>query len=224
MKNSEAVIYLLCGLCVLLTDCGINAAEDNRQGNMFLCQDPRFIAARKGRTVSIICSFAAEHLNTSHCNTTWYLGMPNGSFISNVIPDKDPKISINGSKSCSVLLLKNIQKKHSGIYFCKINTNSGERISHCGTEVMVLGYGSLENAKSRNMMKDAIIIIQTILIALFIVIPAMLIIEMKKKRSVKMEDHTYEGLEIYQSATYEDIQNVRVLSSKSMIGEHPCME
>uniref|UniRef100_A0A8C5N0V6 Ig-like domain-containing protein n=1 Tax=Leptobrachium leishanense TaxID=445787 RepID=A0A8C5N0V6_9ANUR len=211
MRIFEAALCVLCGLAILLS------------GNLFLCQEPRFIAARKGRRVSIHCFFESVHDNATVCNTTWYLGTPNGTFIRSVLSDADSQVKVNGRKSCPILVINNIQKRHNGLYFCKFNSKP-EQTSPCGTELMVLGYSSMESAKSRNMMKDAIIMIQTILIVLFVVVPVLLLLEMKKKRSVKLEDHTYEGLEIYQSATYEDIQNVAVLTAKSMIGEHPCME
>ncbi|KAM8945791.1 B-cell antigen receptor complex-associated protein beta chain [Pelodytes ibericus] len=208
-----------------LLDYKVFTKENTRQ-EMPLCQDPRFIGIRKGRNVSIHSSLGLEFCNSSKCNTTWYLGMPNGTFISNIgLNNDDPHFEIiGGKKGFSILKLYKIQKKHNGVYFCKFTSPKGEHTTHCGTELMVLGIGGAENVKSRVIMKDAIIIVQIILIVLFTVIPMMLLMEMKKKRSMKLEDHTYEGLEVYQSATYEDIQTVRALATKIINAEHPYEE
>ncbi|XP_053308725.1 B-cell antigen receptor complex-associated protein beta chain [Spea bombifrons] len=219
MRASGVVLCVLCGLSIL-SDHGV-ATKDCKIQSEKLFQEPRFIAQKKGRTVTISCRSSHADCMTSNCSITWYRGTPNGSFVSSV---NDPNIRIIENQRNSFMELRKIHKEHSGIYFCKINTTKGEQKSCCGTELMVLVSGKVESAKSRNIMKDAIIMFQTFFILLFTVIPVMLLMEMKKKRSVKLEDHTYEGLDIYQSATYEDIQNVRVLSTKSMIGEHPFVE
>ncbi|KAM3923867.1 B-cell antigen receptor complex-associated protein beta chain [Leptodactylus fuscus] len=179
-------------------------------------QNPRFVAVKKGRTVNIHCGCVWK----SHegCTVSWYRGHQNGSLLSYVEPE--PRIILQENR----MTIKDVQKKDTGIYFCNYNTSSGLKQTTCGTELMILGYGNIETAKSRNTMKDAIIVIQTILIVLFLVIPITLLRKMNKKRSLKIEDHTYEGLEAYQTATYEDIQNVRVLAAKTMEGEHPCLE
>ncbi|XP_018416334.1 PREDICTED: B-cell antigen receptor complex-associated protein beta chain [Nanorana parkeri] len=123
----------------------------------------------------------------------------------------------------SILYMNKVQKKHNGIYFCNFTRNNLTRVP-CATELMVFGSGNQATAKSRNIMKDAIIMVQTILIVLFISVPISILMEMKKKRTLKIEDHTYEGLEAYQTATYEDIQTVRMFTTKTMEGEHPCLE
>ncbi|XP_040186313.1 B-cell antigen receptor complex-associated protein beta chain [Rana temporaria] len=180
-----------------------------------LLQDPRFVGVKKGRNISIQCG-CRSNLSIDH-NITWYLGYQNGSFISYLELDKHIKIEDNK------LFIKKVHKNHNGIYFCNITTDGLNRVP-CGTELMVLGSGNQATSESRNRMKDAIIMIQTILIVLFTTVPVLLLMEMKKKRTLKIEDHTYEGLEAYQSPTYEDIQTVRVLASKTMEGEHPCLE
>ncbi|XP_077316285.1 B-cell antigen receptor complex-associated protein beta chain [Lithobates pipiens] len=180
-----------------------------------LLQEPRFIGVKKGRNISIRCGCLTPPPIDS--NITWYLGHQNGSFISYLESDKHIEIED------SVLFIKKVHKNHNGIYYCNFTIAGPNRLP-CGTELMVLGTGNKATSASRNRMKDAIIMVQTILIVLFITVPVLLLMEMKKKRTLKIEDHTYEGLEAYQSPTYEDIQTVRVLASKTMEGEHPCLE
>ncbi|XP_075701202.1 B-cell antigen receptor complex-associated protein beta chain [Rhinoderma darwinii] len=215
MTLSEVV---LCALCIsaLLLDQGCCAKGNSSEDPGTLMQDPRFIAVKKGRTIYIQCGCWSGY--TKNCVVSWFRGHQNGTLISYV--EEEPRIIINQSS----LIIKNVQKKDIGVYFCNYNTSGGPQKSTCGTELMLVGCGKVDTAKARNTMKDAIIVIQTILIVLFVVIPITLLREMKKKRSLKIEDHTYEGLEAYQTATYEDIQNVRVLAAKTMEGEHPCLE
>ncbi|KAM5135040.1 B-cell antigen receptor complex-associated protein beta chain [Mantella aurantiaca] len=187
----------------------------HRITNNLVLQDPRFVGVRKGRIVSIQCGCLSTLPTNS--NVTWYLGHQDGSVISYLLEDDHMTMEEN------ILLIKKVQKKHSGIYFCNFTRNGLNRVP-CGTELMILGSGNKASAMSRNVIKDAIITVQTILIVLFTSVPVLLLMEMKKKRTLKIEDHTYEGLEAYQTATYEDIQTVRVLASKTMEGEHPCLE
>ncbi|XP_072270677.1 B-cell antigen receptor complex-associated protein beta chain isoform X1 [Pyxicephalus adspersus] len=186
--------------------------EDTMQA---VLPDPRFVGVRKGRNITIQCG-CRSFLPVSN-NITWFKEHTNGSFVTYVL--KDEHISM----AEDVLFIKNVQKKHNGVYICNFTTN-GQKLFPCGTEVMVLGSVNHATAKSKNIMKDAIIMVQTILIVVFISVPVLIVMEMKKKRTLKIEDHTYEGLEAYQSATYEDIQTVRVLATKTMEGEHPCLE
>ncbi|KAM9296285.1 B-cell antigen receptor complex-associated protein beta chain [Gastrophryne carolinensis] len=181
-----------------------------------LIQDPRFAGVRIGRHIVIKCG--CRGFLPKNANITWYQGNEDGTVIS-YVSDTDPTVKMQEN----LLTIEKVQPKHSGYYFCNFTTKGVRRVP-CGTELVVLGSGNRTTALSRNTAKDAIILIQTVLIVLFITVPAMLLMEMKKKRSLKIEDHTYEGLEAYQTATYEDIQTVRVLAAKTMEGEHPCVE
>ncbi|XP_073438455.1 B-cell antigen receptor complex-associated protein beta chain isoform X1 [Dendrobates tinctorius] len=215
MNTSAAVLFALC-IAALLLDQGCCARSNSSEESGMVMQTPRFFAVRKGRTVSMQCGCALKLPAT--CTVSWFRGHQNGSLISYVEPD--PHIIFKDNN----LIITNVQRKDSGVYFCKYNTSREIKQSHCGTELMIVGCGKPDTVKTRNTMKDAIIVIQTILIVLFVVVPITLLREMKRKRSLKIEDHTYEGLEAYQTATYEDIQNVRVLAAKTMEGEHPCLE
>ncbi|XP_044154928.1 B-cell antigen receptor complex-associated protein beta chain [Bufo gargarizans] len=214
MGTTEAILCTLC-IAVLSLDRGQCARNSSEESGMRM-QRPRFIAVKRGRTITIECGCRCEPLENSI--VSWYRGHQNGSLISYIEPDPHIKLFNNS------LTVQNVQRKDNGIYFCRYNTSREIKRSLCGTELMIVGCGNIDTARARNSMKDAIIVIQTILIVLFVVVPITLLKEMNKKRSLKMEDHLYEGLEAYQTATYEDIQNVRFLAAKTMEGEHPCLE
>ncbi|KAG8566750.1 hypothetical protein GDO81_013363 [Engystomops pustulosus] len=216
MTTIEAILCALC-IAVFSLDQGCCAWNKTSEETGSVQQNPRFIAVKKGRTVNIHCGCKWEH--SENCNISWYRGLQNGSLDGYIKSDSRYVLQEN------CLTIKKVQPKDNGIYFCSYTTTRREiKRSQCGTELMIVGCGNVDSAKARNTMKDAIIVIQTVLIVLFVVVPITLLREMKKKRSLKIEDHTYEGLEAYQTATYEDIQNVRVLAAKTMEGEHPCLE
>ncbi|XP_075032984.1 B-cell antigen receptor complex-associated protein beta chain [Mixophyes fleayi] len=200
--------------CSMSSDHGHCSLGHSTESIDTVLQDPRFIAVRKGWNIRIECRYKSALKNS---NISWFYRNTNLS-VTNSLPDPYMTVQENN------LVITKIQRQHSGIYFCKFNTSEGEKTSPCETELMVVDCWNTVTAKSRNTMKDAIIMIQTFLILLFILVPVVMLMEMNKKRSLKIEDHTYEGLEAYQTATYEDIQNVRVLSAKSMEAEHPCVQ
>ncbi|XP_056404059.1 B-cell antigen receptor complex-associated protein beta chain [Hyla sarda] len=210
---------ILCAfsIAVFLLDQGCCARSNSSEESDMVQYQTRFIAVRKGRTVNILCGCWSMQFPVQR-NVSWYRGHQDGSVITYL--NLEPHITTNGIS----LKIQNVQRKDMGIYFCTYNTTKKIKQPHCGTELMIVGSANAEMAKSRNTMKDTIIVIQTILIVLFLVVPVNLLRGMNRKRNLKMEDHTYEGLEAYQTATYEDIQTVRVLAAKTMEGEHPCLE
>uniref|UniRef100_A0A2K5CZL5 CD79b molecule n=1 Tax=Aotus nancymaae TaxID=37293 RepID=A0A2K5CZL5_AOTNA len=86
------------------------------------------------------------------------------------------------------------------------------------------GFSTLEQLKRRNTLKDSIIMIQTLLIILFIIVPIFLLLDKDDSKAGMEEDHTYEGLNIDQTATYEDIVTLRTGEVKWSVGEHPGQE
>ncbi|KFQ13299.1 B-cell antigen receptor complex-associated protein beta chain, partial [Leptosomus discolor] len=83
------------------------------------------------------------------------------------------------------------------------------------------GHSSIQQLQSRNTLKDAIIIIQSILLVIFISVPMLLFLDKGEGKEIPEEDHTYEGLEVEQMATYEDITPFRDVKAKWTVGEHP---
>ncbi|PNJ50751.1 B-cell antigen receptor complex-associated protein beta chain isoform X4 [Pongo pygmaeus] len=86
------------------------------------------------------------------------------------------------------------------------------------------GFSTLAQLKQRNTLKDGIIMIQTLLIILFIIVPIFLLLDKDDSKAGMEEDHTYEGLDIDQTATYEDIVTLRTGEVKWSVGEHPGQE
>ncbi|XP_035304148.1 B-cell antigen receptor complex-associated protein beta chain isoform X3 [Cricetulus griseus] len=86
------------------------------------------------------------------------------------------------------------------------------------------GFSTLEQLKRRNTLKDGIIMIQTLLIIVFIIVPIFLLLDKDDSKAGMEEDHTYEGLNIDQTATYEDIVTLRTGEVKWSVGEHPGQE
>ncbi|XP_026258077.2 B-cell antigen receptor complex-associated protein beta chain isoform X5 [Urocitellus parryii] len=86
------------------------------------------------------------------------------------------------------------------------------------------GFSTLSQLKRRNTLKDGIIMIQTLLIILFIIVPIFLLLDKDDSKAGMEEDHTYEGLDIDQTATYEDIVTLRTGEVKWSVGEHPGQE
>ncbi|XP_012516457.1 PREDICTED: B-cell antigen receptor complex-associated protein beta chain isoform X2 [Propithecus coquereli] len=86
------------------------------------------------------------------------------------------------------------------------------------------GFSTLAQLKRRNTLKDGIIMIQTLLIILFIIVPIFLLLDKDEGKAGMEEDHTYEGLNIDQTATYEDIVTLRTGEVKWSVGEHPGQE
>ncbi|XP_016060559.1 PREDICTED: B-cell antigen receptor complex-associated protein beta chain isoform X3 [Miniopterus natalensis] len=86
------------------------------------------------------------------------------------------------------------------------------------------GFSTLAQLKRRNTLKDGIIMIQTLLIILFITVPIFLLLDKDDSKAGMEEDHTYEGLNIDQTATYEDIVTLRTGEVKWSVGEHPGQE
>ncbi|XP_068835089.1 B-cell antigen receptor complex-associated protein beta chain isoform X3 [Capricornis sumatraensis] len=105
--------------------------------------------------------------------------------------------------------------------------SAGETVLAAKTEDLLRdpkGFSTLAQLKRRNTLKDGIIMIQTLLIILFIIVPIFLLLDKDDSKAGMEEDHTYEGLDIDQTATYEDIVTLRTGEVKWSVGEHPGQE
>ncbi|ELK12467.1 B-cell antigen receptor complex-associated protein beta chain [Pteropus alecto] len=157
------------------------------------------------------------------------------------------------SATNATLIIRNIQYQDNGIYFCQQECPEGSPERGCGTELRVMayqqrgghivevavalehpaspplshpcpGFSTLAQLKRRNTLKDSIILIQTLLIIVFIIVPIFLLLDKDDHKAGMEEDHTYEGLNIDQTATYEDIVTLRTGEVKWSVGEHPGQE
>ncbi|XP_051013828.1 B-cell antigen receptor complex-associated protein beta chain isoform X2 [Acomys russatus] len=181
-------------------------------------QFPRFIAKKRTSVVKLYCY--TDDLN----NVTWFREQENQG--PQELSSEDGHIlqALNGS--AHILTIQNIQFEDNGIYYCKPKCSDANLKGAwtCGSELLVLGFSNIAQLKRRNTLKDGIIMIQTLLIIVFIIVPIFLLLDKDDSKAGMEEDHTYEGLNIDQTATYEDIVTLRTGEVKWSVGEHPGQE
>ncbi|XP_019410224.1 PREDICTED: B-cell antigen receptor complex-associated protein beta chain [Crocodylus porosus] len=182
-------------------------------------QYPRYVAAKKNTKVHFIC----HHQNGS--NIRWYK-MSEQDGIPQMVKSALPKIEVVLKDTTSEMTINKIQYEDNGIYLCENASlvGSPELKHRCGSELKVIGFSTIEQVQNRNTLKDAIIMIQSILLVIFVSVPMLLCLDKGDGKDNSDEDHTYEGLEIEQTATYEDIAPFRDVKAKWTVGEHPCQE
>ncbi|NXF12721.1 CD79B protein, partial [Smithornis capensis] len=179
-------------------------------------QHSRYLALKKNMPVSLIC-YTHEPQNMQ-----WYKMEKDREDFSELNQNNSNYIINRTDRSIKFTIVR-ATHGDSGIYVCDRKDILEKKDLHaCGTEIRVVGNTSIKQVQNRNTLKDAIIIIQSILLVIFISIPILLLLDKvsdSKKRPE--EDHTYEGLEVEQMATYEDITPFRDVKAKWTVGEHP---
>ncbi|NXS87564.1 CD79B protein, partial [Erpornis zantholeuca] len=209
------------GLLALLT--GGTSAEKNNTGNSSdsprcppVHQSLRYVAVKRNMPVHLIC-YSQEPQSMQ-----WYKTAEDRKDLS-VLNQSMPSYSIERTNASINLTLFRATFKDSGIYVCdRKDLKKKEELHSCGTELRVMGTSSIKQIQNRNTLKDAIIIIQSVLLVVFISIPILLLQDkVSAKKKSPEEDHTYEGLEVEQMATYEDITPFRDVKAKWTVGEHP---
>ncbi|KAM5273371.1 B-cell antigen receptor complex-associated protein beta chain [Ctenodactylus gundi] len=178
-------------------------------------QHPRFVARKRGSVVKIQC-----HTESSDI-VTWFRQQETDQKPQELLLEQG-RILQTHNGSVHTLTIEGIQFEDNGIYFCRPECSYD--IWGCGTELRVMGFSTLAQLKRRNTLKDGIIMIQTLLIILFIIVPIFLLLDKDDSKAGMEEDHTYEGLNIDQTATYEDIVTLRTGEVKWSVGEHPGQE
>ncbi|NXH52865.1 CD79B protein, partial [Rhabdornis inornatus] len=207
-------------LLALLTG-GISADKNNTRNSTagrcpLVHQNLRYVAVKKNMPISFIC-YTQEPQTLQ-----WYKTAKEENDLS-VLDQNMPSYSIERTNTSINLTLFRATFEDSGIYVCdRKGLLQKEELHSCGTELRVMGTSSIKQVQNRNTLKDAIIIIQSILLVIFISIPILFFLDKAsdKKKSPE-EDHTYEGLEVEQMATYEDITPFRDVKAKWTVGEHP---
>ncbi|XP_036609472.1 B-cell antigen receptor complex-associated protein beta chain isoform X2 [Trichosurus vulpecula] len=199
----------------------IQPSKGNLTGNSCnkLWQRPRFVAKKRDRSFEVTC-----YVNR-FSEVTWLLKQELDPEPQVLPPDNGRLLQVvNGTTA--TLIISKIQFEDNGIYYCEQRCKEGpEKILRgCGTELRVMGYSTVAQLKRRNTLKDAIIMIQTLLIIVFITVPIFLLLDKDDSKVALEDDHTYEGLEIDQTATYEDIVTLRTGEVKWSVGEHPGQE
>ncbi|NWV18184.1 CD79B protein, partial [Origma solitaria] len=174
-------------------------------------QHPRYVAVRKNMPVYFIC-YSREPENMQ-----WYKTAEDRDGLS-VLDQNTTSYSIERTNISINLTLFRTTYQDSGIYVCdKKGLLKKEKLHSCGTELQVMGTGSIKQMQNRNTLKDAIIIIQSILLVIFISIPILLFLDKVSDNDSSSGD----GLEVEQMATYEDITPFRDVKAKWTVGEHP---
>ncbi|NXU48342.1 CD79B protein, partial [Turnix velox] len=178
-------------------------------------QPLRYMAAKRNMPVHFLC-FTKEPQNMQ-----WYKTKEDGGVLQQL--DINPRYMIKRQDRFINFTISRVTYEDNGVYVCdsKNMTGQKQRPGLCGTELRVMGHSNIYQIQNRNTLKDAIIIIQSILLVVFISIPFILFLDKGERKQIPEEDHTYEGLEVEQMATYEDITPFRDVKAKWTVGEHP---
>uniref|UniRef100_A0A8D2LNQ0 Ig-like domain-containing protein n=1 Tax=Varanus komodoensis TaxID=61221 RepID=A0A8D2LNQ0_VARKO len=125
----------------------------------------RFIAARRGNNVSFNC-----FLNSM---AKWYKEAEKGKYLE---LKNTSRVEVTRNESMVMVHIRKLQQADSGIYVCDSNISDSRRIQQqcCSTELRVMGISTFEQVQSRHTLKDAIIVIQSTLLVLFVSIPLLL--------------------------------------------------
>ncbi|KAK2512556.1 hypothetical protein Q9233_016216 [Columba guinea] len=179
-------------------------------------QHLRYVVAKKNMPVHFIC-YTQEPQSMQ-----WYKTVKD----SDEILELDHNTShyhVERKPSFINFTIFRISYKDNGIYVCdsKNLTVEKQQPHACGTELRVVGYSNIQQIQNRNTLKDAIIIIQSILLVIFISVPVLIFLDKGDGKERPEEEHTYEGLAVEQMATYEDITPFRDVKAKWTVGEHP---
>ncbi|NXI35587.1 CD79B protein, partial [Galbula dea] len=179
-------------------------------------QHPRYIAAKKNMPVHFIC-YSQEPENMQ-----WYKTAEDSEDLYELKHNTSHYTILRRDSFLNFTILR-VTYQDNGIYVCDSKDLVAEkRQPHsCGTELRVMGYSNIKQIQNRNTLKDAIIIIQSILLVVFISVPILLLLDKGESKESPEEDHTYEGLEVEQMVTYEDITPFKDVKAKWTVGEHP---
>ncbi|NXD74434.1 CD79B protein, partial [Eolophus roseicapillus] len=168
--------------------------------------------------VRFICYFEDPH------SIQWYK-LVEGSDDFHELSNSTPRYSIQTTDNFTSFTISSITYEDNGIYVCdRKNLTAEQRPHDCGTELKVLSHSNVRQVQNRNTLKDAIIIIQSILLVIFISVPILLFLN-KVGGSISSSGDVptvlTAGLEVEQMATYEDITPFRDVKAKWTVGEHP---
>ncbi|XP_054428888.1 B-cell antigen receptor complex-associated protein beta chain isoform X2 [Pteronotus mesoamericanus] len=216
-SNWLLVLLMLLSVGKTLGGISIQALAPTGGSCSSIWQSPRFVAKKRGAVVKINCNMEIKG------SVSWLWKQDMNSEAKELAPEQD-RILQTHTSSNATLIIQGIQFQDNGIYFCQQKCRNGDTDQSCGTELRVLGFSTLAQLKRRNALKDGIIMIQTTLIILFITVPIFLLLDKDDSKPGMEEDHTYEGLNIDQTATYEDIVTLRTGEVKWSVGEHPGQE
>ncbi|NXW89035.1 CD79B protein, partial [Alopecoenas beccarii] len=186
-------------------------------------QHPRYVVAKKNMPVHFIC-YTQEPQSMQ-----WYKTEEDSDEILE-LDHNTSRYHIERKPSFINLTIFRINYEDNGIYVCdsKNLTVEKKRPHSCGTELRVIGHSNIQQIQNRNTLKDAIIIIQSILLVIFISVPVLIFLDKVSDGTSGMSPHRVstsfllaQGLAVEQMATYEDITPFRDVKAKWTVGEHP---
>lgn len=160
-----------------------------------ISQKPRFYGVMSNRKLGINCMSSVKHTKA-----TWYRASTYNATIKSPIRLEERIFTQNSSRvNDGILILKDIKVEDQGVYFCKINDVYGP-----GTEVQVspvyAGPVNPDNFLYRSQVKDGLMILQGLLLALVIAVFGFRKKTLSEKEDAAYEepevDHIYEGLAI----------------------------
>ncbi|KAM9837284.1 B-cell antigen receptor complex-associated protein beta chain isoform 2-T2 [Aulostomus maculatus] len=152
-----------------------------------ITQMPRFCGKETGRLISMYC--IVSNPNTSHVD--WYKAI---KYDGERVMLTSPITRYSTTTSHAFLYLINAAVEDSGVYFCKVNGKWGS-----GTEVLVARPIHRLSAEHRSKMKDGLMVIQGMLLAVCLAALVKRNQTLKNKDTIYEEpepDHIYEGLNI----------------------------
>ncbi|XP_063156581.1 B-cell antigen receptor complex-associated protein beta chain [Candoia aspera] len=204
------LLLVVTGMTITKASSERNTTSQKRDTTFMNVINTRFIAARWGARISLSCSFGSL--------ASWHKETEKGKYEKIV---NSSRVQVTRNTSMVMMQINKLQHADNGIYYCDIKNISTQC---CGIELKVMGISSYEQLQSRNNLKDAIILIQTILLVLFVSIPVFLTQGKGDRKDASGEEHTYEGLTVELADTYEDIGTYQDRAEKWDLVEHPCEE
>ncbi|XP_031171609.1 uncharacterized protein cd79b isoform X1 [Sander lucioperca] len=188
--------WLLAGCCGL--------ALINISVAMLITQKPRFYGVKPKRNVGIYCLFSKK---IPQATVQWYKADKYNSQKKKIEAGEQFVFHSSNLTQNILLFIHRLQINDAGVYFCKLNNTWGP-----GTAVQVGKPLDVTKALYRTKMKDALIILQGLVLAVFIA--ALLLhkrhLQLEKTDIIYEEpetDHIYEGLAIETCGgdLYEDL-------------------
>ncbi|XP_077481849.1 B-cell antigen receptor complex-associated protein beta chain [Stigmatopora argus] len=180
--------WFLFGFCALVI---INVpAALGRQFS--IAQKPRFYGVRPNRFVTIYCASSHQHLPAKVC---WFKATRYDQDAAQRQPLKDAMTRDKDFTVNAFLILHDLTLEDSGIYFCRINDTWGS-----GTQLQVARLVNRAQALRRSNMKDALIVLEGLMLAAIVT----LLLQRHRKMVLRREriyeepkiEHIYEGLTI----------------------------
>ncbi|XP_034715993.1 uncharacterized protein cd79b isoform X2 [Etheostoma cragini] len=185
-----------CGLALLNISVALNPG-------VWITQRPRFYGVKPRRNVDIHCVSSKK---VPHDRVQWYKADKYDSHKKEIKAGKKFLFHSSNLTQNVLLFIRHLQINDTGVYFCKLNDTWGP-----GTALQVARPLDVAQALYRSKMKDALIVLQGLVLVVFIASLLLRKQQLLEKRDIIYEepetDHIYEGLAIETCGgdLYEDL-------------------